>query len=322
MRARTLIAIGLVFVICIGASALWSAETTKLDEDPDAAIVAASGSPTGAAPAKKKGNSVARFFSAPFRAVGKLFGRGKDENKIERLTEKDVAKFETAGLTRIDDARTPKISTPDASADAAAHFASGRALFQGGRTSEAIGELSIAVSLDPSLGDAHNMLGMAFDKKGMPEKARESYERALKVRSNDPQILNNLGFSLYRNGNYRAAVDKLKKAAKYAPSDERILNNLALAQVRLGKYDDAYKTFVRAGGELTGTLNVATMLDRAGRNDDAIGYYEMARKLSPGSSVALNRLADLYQKAGRTDEAQKIRRDLDELAVRTGVAQN
>src|SRR4051812_28540167 len=186
MRIRTLIAIGLAFVICIGASAIWSAETTKLDEDPDAAIIAASGSPTGATQEKKKGNAVARFFSAPFRAVGKLFGKGKNENKIERLTEKDVAKFETAGLTRIDDARSPKISAPEASADAAAHLVTGRALFQAGRTSEAIGELSLAVSLDSSLGDAHNMLGMAFDKKGMPEKARESYERALKFRSNDP----------------------------------------------------------------------------------------------------------------------------------------
>jgi Flp pilus assembly protein TadD len=322
MRVRTLIAIGLAFVICIGASALWSAGTTQLDEDPDAAMIAANGSPTGSTQEKKKGNKVARFFSAPFRAVGKLFGRGKDENKIERLNEKDVARFETAGLTRIDDANSPKVSKPEASADAAEHFASGRALFQSGRTSEAIGELSLAVSLDPSLGDAYNLLGMAFDKKGMPEKARESYERALKTRSNDPQILNNLGFSLYTNGNYRAAVDKLKKAAKYAPYDERILNNLALAQVRLGKFEDAYKSFVRAGGELTGTMNVATMLDRAGRNDEAINYYEMARKLSPGSSVALNRLADLYERAGRYDEARQARRDLDELAAGTGVAKN
>jgi tetratricopeptide (TPR) repeat protein len=142
----------------------------------------------------------------------------------------------------------------------------------------------------------------------------------VKANPHDAQLLNNLGFSLYQNGNYRAAVDKLKKAAKISPSDERVLNNLALAQARLGKYEDAYKTFARAGGELTGNLNIATMLERAGLNDEAIKYYEAARKIQPNSSIALRRLTDLYQRAGRSDDAQQTRRAMDELASKMAVA--
>jgi Flp pilus assembly protein TadD len=320
MRMRTLIAIAIAFVICIGASAIWSAETTSVEGDTDANIIATNGSPTGASVEKKKGNSVARFISAPFRAMGRLFGRGKDDGRPQRLSEKDVAKFESVGASRIDDARSEKKTELTSSSDAREHLAAGRALLQRGRTNEAIAELSYATSLDGDLSEALNLLGIAYDKKGMPENARNAYERAVKANPHDAQLLNNLGFSLYQNGNYRAAVDKLKKAAKISPSDERVLNNLALAQARLGKYEDAYKTFARAGGEFTGNLNTATMLERAGLNDEAIKYYEAARKIQPNSSIALRRLADLYQRAGRSDDAQQTRRAMDELASKMAVA--
>ena len=176
-----------------------------------------------------------------------------------------------------------------------------------GRINEAIAELSQAASLDPSLSEAHNLLGVAFDRKGMNERARESYERAVKAEPEDAQTLNNLGYSFYLNGNYRAAVDRLKRAARLAPSDERILNNLALAQCRLGKYNDARKSFTRAGGEFMGRVNTATMLERAGRDSEAIEQYEAARRINAGSAVVLRRLAELYQRYGRDNEAQAAR---------------
>jgi Tfp pilus assembly protein PilF len=91
----------------------------------------------------------------------------------------------------------------------------------------------------------------------------------------------------------------LKRAAKLAPKDERILNNLALALCRLGKFDDAYKSFARAGGELTGRLNTASILERMGRDDEAIKYYEAAKRVDPNNAIAAHRLSDLYQRTGR-----------------------
>jgi tetratricopeptide (TPR) repeat protein len=123
--------------------------------------------------------------------------------------------------------------------------------------------------------------------------------------------LNNLGFSLYQNGNYRAAVDRLKRAAKLAPTDERILNNLGLALCRLGKFQDAFKNFARAAGPLTGNLNTARMLERFGRDEDAIKYYEDARRLDRNSTFAVKRLADLYKRTGRTEQPQTAVAALD-----------
>lgn len=319
MNKRTIIAIVIAFTVMLGVSAMWSAETTGRDGDTDANVISDAGSSTGKSEAKeKKGGGIGRIFKAPFKAVGKLLGMGKDDGKIQRLTEKDVARFESAGVSRVDDSRTnDKEKQARAGGDARGHLTQGRQLLSSGRLNEAIAELTTATSLDPRLAEAFNLLGIAYDQKGMHERAKDAYEKSLKGEPQDAQTLNNLGYSLYQNGNYRAAVDKLKKAARLSPTDERILNNLALAQCRLGKYEDAYKNFARAGGEYTGRVNTATLLERMGRDEEAITYYEAARKTQPKSTSVLTRLADLYQRTGKPGEAENARRALQEIGVET-----
>jgi Flp pilus assembly protein TadD len=308
MNKRRLIAVAIAFVLTIAATAMWTASTIEREGDPDAIVLEDSGAEAGVdQPKKKGGNKVVKVLAAPFKAFGRLFGGGDDQNKVHRMTEKDAERFESAGVTRIEDARNPKASKRDtSSASAREHLDAGREYLLEERYSEAISELSLATSLDPKLSEAHNLLGVAYDKKGFGDRAKESFERAVKLEE-DADTLNNLGFSLYQNGNYRAAVDRLKRAAKLAPTDERILNNLGLAYCRLGKIDEAYKAFTRATGPLTGNLNTAKMLERFGREDDAIRYYEAAREIEPANPIALRRLADLYQRVGRVTESDAAR---------------
>jgi Tfp pilus assembly protein PilF len=303
MKKRRLIAVLIAFILTIAATAMWSASTDEREGDPDAIVLEDSGSEAGTTvdKPKKKGNKVVKVITAPFRAFGRLFGGGNNENKIERMTEKDAERFESVGVTRIEDARTIKRVT--SASTAREHLEAGREFLLNGAYNEAISELSTAVSLDPKLTEAHNLLGVAFDKKGFGERAKESFERAVKL-DEDAETLNNLGFALYQNGNYRAAVDRLKRAAKLAPNDERILNNLGLAYCRLGKINEAYKAFARATGPVTGNLNTAKMLERFGREDDAIRYYEAARQIEPNNSIALRRLADLYRRVGRIADSE------------------
>jgi Tfp pilus assembly protein PilF len=285
---------------------MWSASTIQRDGDPDAIVLEDSGSEAGVEQPKKKGNRVVKVLAAPFKLFGKMFGGGDDKNKVYRMTEKDAERFESAGVTKIEDARNQGTKRDTSSASAREHLEAGREYLMQERYSEAISELSLAASIDPKLTEAHNLLGVAYDKKGFADRARDSFERAVKM-DEDADTLNNLGFSLYQNGNYRAAVDRLKRAAKLAPNDERILNNLGLALCRLGKIDEAYKAFARATGPLNGNLNTAKMLERFGREDDAIRYYEAARTIDPNNTIALRRLADLYQRVGRAMESEAAR---------------
>ena len=327
MNKRRIIAILIAFLVTIAVTAMWSATTIEREGDPDANVLEDSGSLAGEAddpsdtsetPKKKGGNKVARFFAAPFKAFGKLFSR-KDNGKIQRMTEKDAEKFVSVGVARVEDSNNPGASG-DTSGSAVENLAAGRTALLDGRTNEAIARLSTATYLDPRLGEAHNLLGVAYSQKGLQDRAKESYERAVKADPDDAQTLNNLGFSLYQNGNYRAAVDRLKRAVKLAPHDERILNNLGLALCRLGKFEDAYKHFARATGELNGHLNRARMLERFAREEDAIKYYEGARRVDPNCTIALRRLADLYQRVGRIEESQAASAALANVSANVSVA--
>ena len=316
MSKRRLIALPLALLLTFAATAMWSASTIEREGDPDANVIEDSGSVAGdltddgqVIEKKKGGNKVARIFTAPFKAFGKLFSR-KDDNKLQRMTEKDAEEFASVGVTRVDDERNADAKKVSTSGSAKDRLAAGRSFLAEGRMNEAIAELSTAVSLDPKLSEAHSLLGVAFDKKGLADRAKESYERAVKVEPEDAQSLNNLGFSLYQNGNYRAAIDRLKRAAKLAPRDERILNNLGLALCRMGKFEEAYKNFARAGGELNGHLNIAKMLEKFGREEEAIKYYEGARRADSSSPIALRRLAELYQRVGKTQESTDARNQL------------
>jgi Tfp pilus assembly protein PilF len=309
MNKRTVVAVLIAFILTVGVTAMWTASTIEREGDPDAIVLEDSGVEAGTAeqPAKKGGNKVVKVLAAPFKAFGRLFGRGGDDtNKIHRMTEKDAERFESVGVTRIEDANNQPVKRDTAASSAREHLEAGRQFLLDGNYNEAISELSLAVSLDPKLGEAHNLLGVAYDKKGFGDRAKDSFERAVKI-DEDADTLNNLGFSFYQNGNYRAAVDRLKRAAKLAPTDERILNNLGLAYCRLGKIDEAYKAFARATGPLTGNLNTAKMLERFGREDEAIRYYEAARQIDPNNTFALRRLADLYQRVGRASESEATR---------------
>ena len=317
MNKRRVLAVLIAFVLTIAATAMWSASTIQREGDPDAIVLEDSGSEAGVdQPKKKGGNKVVKVLAAPFKLFGKIFGGGDEQNKVYRMTEKDAQRFESAGVTKIEDARHQGTKRDTSDASAREHLEAGREYLLEERYGDAISELSMATSLDPKLTEAHNLLGVAYDKKGFADRARDSFERAVKMEE-DADTLNNLGFSLYQNGNYRAAIDRLKRAARLAPTDERILNNLGLAYCRLGKIDEAYKAFSRATGPLNGNLNTAKMLERFGREDDAIRYYEAARTIDPTNTLALRRLADLYQRVGRASESDAARSALA-LAMNNG----
>ena len=278
MLKRTFLVLFMAASLVLGVSGLRSAQTVVLSDEEVATLNQADGLPEIGAK-QGRGNVFVRVLKAPFKAIGRLFGRGKkDDNKLHRLSQKDVKRFESAKLTRVVDAiETPAPTTPTGEMGAEERTEHGRALLNSDKLNEAIAELSLAASTDPKLAEAHNLLGVAYHLKGLRDLARKSFETALKLNKKDPQILNNLGYLFYDQGDYKNALKPLKKAASLAPNDARILNNLALTQSQLGKFDDAYKNFAKAGGEIEGRLNMANRLEIAGLHEKAREHYEAAR---------------------------------------------
>ena len=272
---------------------------------------------------KDGGNGFFRALKAPFKAIGRLFGGKKnDSRKLARVTEKDLRKFETLPAHAVTDNSTP---TKSAKAEKAApvvvstpyaeHFWKAKEAMNAGDLNGAITELTRAAAFDPKSAEVKNLLGIAYEGKGLRQRALESFKAAVEADKENVEYLNNYGFLLYQNHDYDDATKYLKRAAKLAPNDPRIWNNLGLAQCRRGKFDDAFQSFARAVGEFNGHVNVASQLMAQGQAKEAIKHLEKAQAMQPNSADVLAKLVSLYELTGRVTDAQAARRSI--VALRT-----
>lgn len=275
---------------------------------------------------KEDGNGFVRALKAPFKALGRLFGGGKknEQSKVQRMSNDDAKRFESVAARTVSQGRvitkevsTDANSTPAAPAasEYAAHLNKGRELLNTGEVTDAIAELSTALSLDPKSAEAMNFLGVAYEAKGLRRMALESFKAAVEADKDNSDYLNNYGFLLFKNNDYDDATKYLKRAAKLSPNDARIWNNLGLVQSKRGKFDDAFKSFARAGGDFNGHVNVAAQLNAHGQAKEAIKHLEKAQKLQPESIDVLAKLASLYETTGRVSDAESTRRAI--VALRT-----
>lgn len=268
----------------------------------------------------KDGNGFIRALKAPFKAFGRLFGGKKksEEGKLQRITDKDLRKFETVPGRIVTDSKTTtetrtgtsSTTTVTNSSESSVHFNSGRDLLNAGDVNGAITELSRAVSLDSKSAEARNLLGVAYESKGMRDRALELFKAAVQADKTNVDYLNNYGFLLFKNNDFEEATKYLKRAAKLAPDNPRIWNNLGLAQCRRGKFDDAFESFAHAVGEFNGHLNIASQLLAHGYAKDAIKHLEIAQKMQPNSTDVLAKLVNVYEMTGRVSDAETARRSI------------
>ncbi|HKG46672.1 MAG TPA: tetratricopeptide repeat protein [Pyrinomonadaceae bacterium] len=264
---------------------------------------------------KKGDNTFVRVLKAPIKTIGRLFGIGKNDDKIQRLSRKDVKKFESVGTAKVVDARTTGFeilaapatentaAVDPALAPAQENLERGRVLLNSGNATEAITVLSTAVSTEPKLHEAHSLIGVAYEMKGMRDRAFESFEKAVKAAGNNGEYLNNLGYLHFKNGDHDKAAKYLKRAVKAAPQVQRYWNNLGLVQAQRAKFDEAFDCFVRAGGEYEGHMNVANRSQAMGYDKTAIKHLEQARVMRPANAEILLRLTVLYKRTGSEELA-------------------
>lgn len=302
MLKRTLIALSLTLVLV--ASALPLPNVAGMLLTPDEVATLETTSQDRDDRRSKGDNTFVRVLKFPVKSIGRLFGIGnKDDKKPQRLSRKDVEKFEAVGASKVIDARTTEMpATPaenvPALATAQQNLERGRASLNSGNVNDAIAALSTAATTDPKLHEAHSLLGVAYEAKGMRDRAFKSLETAVKLDEKNAEYLNNLGYLYFKNGENDKAAKYLKRATKAKPEVQRYWNNLGLVQAQRAKFDEAYECFVRAVGEYEGHMNVANRAQSMAYDKAAIKHLEAARALRPTAEILL-RLVVLYKRNGQ-----------------------
>jgi tetratricopeptide (TPR) repeat protein/peroxiredoxin len=187
----------------------------------------------------------------------------------------------------------------------------GSVFFQRGYMAQAAASFQIALRDDPSSAEALYGIGSVYLNQQKAAAARDSFERALKLRASYPETLanswNNLGLLAAREGRTGEAIGFFQEALMLNPDHMIALDNLGSAYRQEKRWDDASRTYERA---LQVNPDEAEANDGLGmvfaQNDDttrAFDSLQKALKLRPVYPEALNNLGILYLRTQRRDEA-------------------
>lgn len=91
-----------------------------------------------------------------------------------------------------------------------------------------------------------NKLGIAYHHLFALDEARKDYEKALLIRPNYPEAINNLGAADFAQGHYKESIKLYRKAFKLMPDSAVIAANLGTAYFARGKYQSGLESYQTA----------------------------------------------------------------------------
>ena len=158
-----------------------------------------------------------------------------------------------------------------------------------------------AISANPNYMEAHLALGQLYGRYlNQPDKAVESYNRAIAVGGKDARNYEDLGNEFLEMGQYEEAANALAQSVKLNPNVPESRHALAKAYLELGRYDAAREQERAAiarksdGVYLDAQVGIAESFRRQGRHDEAIAAYNQVLDTDPnnvGAYVGLGRTA-------------------------------
>jgi tetratricopeptide (TPR) repeat protein len=197
-----------------------------------------------------------------------------------------------------------------------------RQLLSAGDVQAAIDVLEALLSVKPEHGQALIVLGDARLATRDPERARDAYERALKLRAGDPAALVGHGLALDALGKYEIAISSLGRAVSEAGGDRAILadayRGLGVAWRHRGDLDKAIRELRKAVAEDSDDVEARAALGEAlvvdgGPYDEAQRHLERAASATPPIALALyglGRLALVEDTPGLASERLAKAREL------------
>ena len=150
--------------------------------------------------------------------------------------------------------------------------------YERGSYAIALDELRQATAADSSYAPAHGLYGLVYMQLRENENAQDSFDRALRLAPNDPDINHNYGWFLCQTGHEKEGVRHFMQAVK---------NPL---------YAAPWRSYSAAG--------LCSL--RANNTKEAEDFFQRALKLDPDEPAALLKLGEIRYRQGNTDEARKL----------------
>jgi type IV pilus assembly protein PilF len=147
-----------------------------------------------------------------------------------------------------------------------------------GNMGVALEELRMAVAADAGYAPAHGMFGVVYQELKENRLAEQSFERALRIAPNDPDINHNFGWFLCQ-------TKREKESIRYY-----------LQAIRNPLYPTPWRSYSAAGQCSMRTGNVK----------DAEEFFQRALKLEPDDPASLLQMGQIRYKQGSIEEARRL----------------
>ena len=163
----------------------------------------------------------------------------------------------------------------------------GGALLLLGKPDEAYSHFQAAAEINPNDPMSHSNLGAYLQEHGKLSEAMAQYDRTISLTS-DAGLLAatyaNLGAAYCKLGEDERARDSYDQALRLNPNQSSAYLGLGELLEKQNQMDDAIRNYSRSVDLLptdTGLLLLGHALERAGRRPEALAAYQAALKLSP-----------------------------------------
>lgn len=150
--------------------------------------------------------------------------------------------------------------------------------YERGNMGVALEELRLATAADPNYAAAHGVFGLVYMALREHRLAEQSFERALRLAPQDPDINHNYGWFLCQTGRETEAIRYFERA------------------IRNPLYAAPWRSYTAAG----------MCLLRRNQLKEAEDFFQSALRLEPDEPAALLQLAQIRYRQGSFEEARKL----------------
>jgi tetratricopeptide (TPR) repeat protein len=176
-----------------------------------------------------------------------------------------------------------------------------------GLLDKAIRHYQIATQIDPSYEKAHNNLGNAYQSQGLMDRAIQHLQRAVTINPYYAKAHNNLGVAYKSQGLMNKAIRHLQIAIEINPRYPEAFNNLGNVYYRMGNIQEAIRNYRLAlqfnPGYAKAYNNLGLSYGAQGLLDDAIEQFSTSLKLKPDFAEAHYNIAVAYRTQGLLNKA-------------------
>lgn len=153
------------------------------------------------------------------------------------------------------------------------------------------------LALDPANAVALLQLADALMDLDETQRALDTYQHAIGLRTPFPEAHHNLAVAHLHLGNYQEAIQECRRAIAERPGYSLAFNTLGAALGKIGRSDEAIAAFRQAlqiqPSYAKAYHNLGNVLDQVGRLDEAREAYRSALATQPGLEEARYDLAAL-----------------------------